>query len=699
MKRRLGFFMFCLVSCWLVVDMAQADMLYLKNGDEYKGALEKMTPDVVSFLVEETNEVKEFPRAELMHIELSQKRAGDEATVLTELNDELLVSVIKSAPGAVEHPDAGYLTLYEEVNIKINPDQSCIQTRRIIRKVLQRRGIRVANSMISYLAQEEALVIDFARTINPAGKLFHIADNAIEDGSVNSSIPEYENLHRLKFALPEVKVGSVIDYQTTRSIKKISTLVPFVIEEYLRYHEPLLKKVVTVTVPKKLSLARQVVRSHEKITHSIDEIGSAMKYTWVVTGASRIKDEPQMPSDADILPKVVVGLKTDEAEIGQSYLGVLDKKFKPNPALKSKVKELIKDYQTPETQARALYNYVACEIGYIGVAPTSFSYLPKPLGRIFNNKFGNSLDKCYLLYGMLKLAGLDPAFFWIRSQAQGELIPEVLSLGQFNAPLVVLAINNQFKYLCPIKDNIPFDTLLANQQGVYGLLIKSKGFQQMIKTPLYRPDQETSQNNFEITLLANGDIIVRKKVDLGGNHEIFTRSYKNLKPEELTRELQQVVKGIHPNARLVDYHISDLKDLDQQVKISIEYQISVYAIKAGDELLVFKLPEIDYSAASVGKETREFPIDWDTNVLLVNQITINVPKGYKVYYLPKNYSCTIPSAMSYQSQTEVKQQEIIFKDSFRREVISLTPEKYPEYKKCLETMATMAKEWIILAKE
>lgn len=695
MKRLLWLLMACLAFSVFRIDTSQADMLYLKNGDEYKGALEKMTGDTVSFRVEETNKIEEFPRSELLRIELSKKRAGAGITNLADLKDPLLSSLIESAPGVADYPDAGYLTLYEEVTITVHPDRSCTRTKRVIRKVLQRRGIRVADNIIGYLARDESVNIDFARTINQQGNIFHIADNAIETGSVYSRIPEYENLLRLKFALPEVKVGNVIDYQITRQKQKVSTLIPLLIEEYLRHAEPLLKKVVTIIVPKDFSLDSVVIRHNPRISFSTEETRDSRKYICRVIRAPRINKEPNMPPYSDIVPKLVAGLSTGWTAIGQKYLGTLKSNFKPSPEFKAKVNELIKDLKEPEARARALYNYVACEIRYIPVAPAEFSYLPKPLDRIFENKFGNSLDKAYLLYGMLKLAGFNPSFLWIRSQAKGELVEVILSLGQFTTPLVALEINGQTQYLNPSFDTVPFNTLLDKHQGVYGLLIKRKA-SQLIKTPLYEPAREAVQNNFEITLLANGDITVKKTIDLSGGYEIAKRRHKDLKPKELTKQFQEMVNRIHPNARLIDYDISDLRDLNQKVHFTLTYQIKDYATKAGAELLVFKIPEINYSAWTVGKKTREFPLDWDARTLSSNKATIIIPAGYKVYYLPENYSFKAPSLVSYQAQFEVKEQTIIFNDRYCCETISISPEKYSDYKKCLETMATLAKEWIIL---
>lgn len=708
--RQIILVIFIFVAC--LVSYVRADMLYLKNGNEYKGTLTRITEDSVSFKIDETNQIREFSRSDILKLELSAQRAGAEAAHLTALKDKLLSSRIANAPGAEDYLKSGYVTLYEKVTITINPDLSSTQTRRVIHKVLQERSVsEVANRMFSYRSQDESIIIDFARTIHPSGNVFHLADNATEDGSVHSTIPEYEGLRQIKFALPKVKVGAIVDYQITCQKKPISLLAPGLIEEHFRYREPLLQKIVTIIIPRDINLDIMFFRNEDiaaKLTE--DKKQGIKKYTWTVTNAPRIVDEPNMPEYADIVPRLVVSIHNDWIDIGRAYLKVLEKNLTPSDELKAKVQALIK-YQTIQSeQIKALYNYVAQSIRYINVSPPDYSYAPKPLTQIFQNKFGNSLDKAYLLYGMLKLAGLKPYFLWIRPQSRGEFTKRVNSLGQLSVPLVVIpapwcpmvistrddTIDNQLKYLNPFFDTVSADVLLSDYQGVHGLLI-GQNKTRLIKTPLYPPANEAKAKTFRIALAPDGSLLVARVLSLNGNHERELRQHKDLRPTKMKKLIQSWVNQIHPKATLIDYQLSDLKNMGEPVWLTLKYSIPDYALKAGEELLVFQLPEINYTAQLVGKEQRTFPLDWQTTRQETNQATIIIPAGYKINYLPKNYSAK-SSWVSYQAELKSKGQKIFFNDRFSREVIFLLPDQYADFKKCLETRARFAKEWIVLEK-
>ena len=697
MKKLICLLSSTLILCLLLTLVARADMVYLRDGKEYKGKLENINTETVSFKIDESGELKELTRASVLRIEVAKKRPGDDASKLDALHDKLLSSLVNSTPGQKEHPQAGYLTLHEEVNIVINPDRSATQTRRITRKMLRERGLDAAgNNSLTYLANRETLTLDFARTVDPEGNLYHISDNAIEDGSPYLNTPEYENLHRLKFALPEVKVGAIIDYQLTRTIKKIDVLTPWVIQEYLQYQEPLLKKVVRVTVPKEFELSSRVVRSNERVTAEVKEQKNTRTYTWTVTEAPLMeRPEPNMPPGTDIVPKLVASLKNTPDQIGQAYLRVLENNFKVDSTLRRKVMELTKDKTGATAKARALYNYVTKEIKYIPVSPTEYGYLPKKLDLIFRSKKGNSLDKTYLFYGLLRIAGFQPSFLWVRSQSAGQYVEGVTSLGQFTTPLV--KINGQEYHLNPSLDTVPFNILVSSLQNVRGLEIERNSIK-LITTPLTPTTKESVSNKYEIDLRADGTIKVTKNSTFNGGHAIGVRGLKDLKPDELNKQIQSIVNGIHPNARLIDYRISNLKDLNQPVNFTINYEIKDYALKAGESLLALKLPEIDYTAFDVGRTVRNYPLDWDSCTTESNEITVKIPAGYRVYYRPENYSFQHSTAIHYQARFKEKDQTIIFTDNYTRQVITLAIKDYPQYKKCLETKAALAKEWIVLEK-
>lgn len=77
-------------------------------------------------------------------------------------------------------------------------------------------------------------------------------------------------------------------------------------------------------------------------------------------------------------------------------------------------------------------------------------------------------------------------------------------------------------------------------------------------------------------------------------------------------------------------------------------------------------------------------------------------EGYDIYYLPENYAYD-SDVVSYEAQYKEKtpnflqrlfggSKKILFRDTYEIKLLKADADKYPEYKKCIETRAQLAKE-------
>jgi hypothetical protein len=685
----------CLALLVWPIKPAKADMLYLNNGEEYIGDVVSITQDKVVFRTAEKGKLLEFAKKEIERIEISTRREGWDAKKLQDLKDPLLRRLLEKTPVASEYPQAGYVNLYEEVALTINPDGSARETTRLVRKVLRERGKKIATDLFYYIKDRERLRINFARTVLPGGNLQHLSDNAIEDASVNADEPKYENLRKLKFALKEVTEESVVDVKVTREIARTDPLHPLLLEEPFRYEEPILRKRLVITVPPGMAINFQNVRFREGQRLSIAWDPGGTRYIWEGGKAPEIVEEPDMPPEGDFVPKVVAAPASSWAAIGRACTAEQNGKRRYTPELEQRITALIKGKANQEEKLKAIYSYVAREIRRVPVPPEDYSYRPKELGEIYKNCMGNSLDKAFLFQGMLERAGIKAFLVWIRPRSEGSVCEEVPSLGQLTVPLVAVPAGSaEFRFFSPALDTVGFGNLPADYQQTRGLLIDGSRSRLV---DVRCPEPQLLANRYEMSLAVDGGMSVEKSAALHGDHAIALRELKDRKPEEMKRHFEEMVAEVHPNAVLSRYEVSDLKDLCQPVTARIRYRIPGYALRGGEDLLVFQVPEIDYSAYSVGRAQREHPLDWGKPRVTRHQAVIRLPAGYRIYYLPEGVSIDA-APIRYRARFKAAEGTIEFRDEYRREAPVLPARRYADYKRCLETMAGLAKERIVLEK-
>ena len=636
--------------------------------------------------------------SDVQRVELGKSRTGDAWRTVGDIKDETLLNALAIAPPDSAYPHSGYLTLYQEATYRLHEDGSVRITKRKIQKVFKERGKRVANNALYYMSDNSNAQIDFGRTVTAEGDVIPISDAAIQDGSVFSQYPDYQNLNKKHSALKKVKEGSVIDYQTTMVVERTDFLHPFLVDVSFGDREPILRKTLKVIVPKGVECAYQMRRFGTDEPSSVEETGDgSLQYTWTLEHTPEMIAENFMPETEDLWPRVAFAPKAQWADLSRKYAGILEEHLKGSPSLKEKVAEIVKGKKNKTEAARALYTYMVKQIRTIPVPYNLYSLIPKDIVQTYQKKYGNNLDKSLLFLGLLREAGITAHLCLIVPQSEGALMEEVPSLGHFSDCLVRIAVEDTLLYAGVLDETIAFGALDADYQNVRGLII-DQAHPELVTTPLLDAEGEAKRRSVEVVISADGTFIVRDHTRYTGQSAAQVRTLKVMRADELKKIFQEAVGRIHPNAELLSYQVSDLDDLSTPVEITTEYRIRDYALQAGKSLMVFQLPDLEYSAYEVGKATRIHPLDWSHRTLETNQYTLALPDGFDVYHLPGDVRYDTP-LITYQARFEQKNGGIRFTDASTRKAVFAPAGDYLLYKKGIEAKAKLAKEWVVLERK
>ncbi|MCK4659648.1 MAG: DUF3857 and transglutaminase domain-containing protein [Phycisphaerae bacterium] len=694
--KRIGF---CSIVLFLLAVPAPAqegnDVLYLQDGRERVGKLIAVTAEGIVFKVNGEAATMTVAKGEVQRVDLSRRRIGDDIRTVDKLDDPVIKRLLAGAPSKHSYPDSGHVVLYSLREYKLGADGSYTLRERRVDKVLLERGKDQATVTRHFKKGEETLKIDFARTINPDGSITPISDAAMDITSVNSRTPEYEKLYQVKFAMKQVKVDSVLDYQCTRHRAQTDPLEPFYASFFFRSREPIIEAELRIIAPRGVELAYKTDRLEDNVEFTKEYTDDGVVYRWVGRNCPRVIPESMMPPRGDLYPRVTVAVKTSWEAIGEAYAKALADAAKPTPAIKAKVQELVAGVDDLEQKARRIFNYFTEGIRQLWVNPNQCGYQPRPVGEVFAKLAGNSTDKAVLLCVMLQEAGLEANVVLCCPQGNGKLVEQVPCIKQLDDALVAVTLPDGRRFLPVDNDSVRFGQMPTEYQGAKGLCITPQGGK-LVDVPLNMPDEEMSATNFRMKMTPSGDLIVTKTQTFTGNREIARRgAWKNQKDEELRRDLEVALTALHPKTRLDSYKVENLHDLTKPITFTETYTLRDYAMRAGDDLLVFRLPEIKYSAGVVGKPEREFPLKWWARAKRAVDLTLEIPPGFKVYYAGKDYKADAGVA-SFKATFATEGDKILYRDTFLQLQTEASSESYDAYKNCLETRARVSKEWIVL---
>ncbi|MDD3626392.1 MAG: DUF3857 domain-containing protein, partial [bacterium] len=431
-----------------------ADILTTNAGEEFKGNLISISEGKVKFSVYGKDEVKEFDAKDVLRIELSKKRSGDEFSKSDLLKDPIIDEMRNVTVSPMAYPNSNFVNLYKEYVYKLNPDMSSVTEIREIKRCLNEDGRSIGTRIFHFLGDSEDMNVEWGRTIKPDGSMFHVEENAIAKTSVFSTEPEYDRLKALKLTVPEVKVGDITDMKVKKTRKKNDIFNPFYIESLFRESDPVIKKVVKVYIPETMN-CKKIEKRLDMGNIELKETkeGNFKVYTWTSKDAKEVIDETTaMPPYHMIFPRVALGLEGNWEDIKSEYQKAINESLDINDDFKNRVNSVVKDTKSDFEILLKLYDFVAKEIKMIYVSPSSYDYRPKKISEINKNNQGNSLDKTFYLYAMLKEAGLKPEFLLVSPIDQSEFLEEIPSIDQFSNMLVKVAADGKVYYLFPVNE-------------------------------------------------------------------------------------------------------------------------------------------------------------------------------------------------------------------------------------------------------
>ncbi len=679
----------------LAASAARADVLLLNDGREIYGDIASMDAESVSIRVD--GRVEKYPRARTLKLKLVRVWGVPGETTPARVSDPVVARALAHPARGEDYPDDGLLVWLSDTDCRIERGGAGSCRRHVVSQVLRERGkAEAANVRVYYLAGAESASILYARALNP-GSVSNLDDTSVEDGSENSRYSDYDRLRSLKFAVPDVATGTIVDASWVTNFRVDCATAPFLRQEILRGFEPALTRRFTVSAPEDFALSTASWNMPAAAPAVSRERGRVVM-TWTLGPTPSYQNEDSMPPTALFAPSAAAAPARSWTRVAREVSAALACLRDADPETAALTDRLIAGKVGDEAKVRALYDWVAREIKYVPVSMGSYSWIPKPTAAILSAKDGDALDKPFLLYSMLRRAGLKPQLVYLRAREDTPLAGVPPSLAAFSAAAVRVELGGQARVIAPEEDLRRWDETPGWLQGVQGLVVDGEGLGEIVDSPLSPAAEQGQSLRESLALDADGGLSGDFELRPRGEAESGWRAYKDWKKEDLDAQFAGIAHSIHPNARLVSYSIEGLDDLSRALVVRLRVRIPGYALTASGGYMALRVPWTQQDAGSVGKGKREMPMFWYVRDRSEARARIALPKGYSVYYAP--------------GPLEMSQKDRLFRAGFSRDGASLdyaqtmendavevAPDDYPAYKSFIERAARYGRDWIVLRKD
>ena len=562
-------------------------------------------------------------------------------------------------------------------------------------KVLKEKGTDRAAIKIRYRSKERYEDIDDVKGISfNLGVNGNIEESVLDRKSIYTKQIDKE-ISEISFALPNVKVGSVFEYQYKLTRKSYSYIPSWSFQQRI----PVKYSAYSVNVPNYFlftskTVARQQLEKKEK---GADEGGN----WYIMRNIPALKDEPYSSGKRDYVQRIEFQLseisapgyyelimttwpKITERLLESEYFGA---ELKKNIRGTSDLSTLLSTAKSNKDKIRTVYNYVQSNMQWnedYGIYPD------EGIKSAWDKKNGSLTEINFILISLLKDAGISARPLLISTKDNGIVNTVYPFLGQFNGVMVYVK-DGENVYVMNAADKynpynlVPYDVVFTNA------LVLDKKEGGLIE--IY------SDGKFNQTIYFT--CAVDKDAKISGQANVLSAGYARNERLELIGKKK--LKGVFENNSGINISVDSMaitNETDESLPLTQKVDFTG-SLQAGGEYLF--LPCNLFS--DMGKnlfieENRVMDIDFYYPKSYTINGTYFLPDDFIINELPKNCKIIMPdTSITLSRITQLDGQTITYRIKLDVNAFGFSAEAYPYLKDFYKKMYAILEERIVMKKK
>jgi transglutaminase-like putative cysteine protease len=553
--------------------------------------------------------------------------------------DELKLTSEPQAPGAaaiilyrqVDRDDNGY-TSHEDDYLRI--------------KILTEDGRKYGNVEIPFLKGSQNVVKVRARTIRPDGSIADFGGQVFEKYLVKGKGVKYL---AKTFTLPDVQVGSIIEYSYTTDLG-----------EYMLYDSHWILSDELFTKKAQFSLKPY------KGTYQM----FSLRWSWqglppgavpkeapdhiIRMEANNIpafQTEDYMPpqdelkSRVDFIYEEGFAAKDQDSfwkQVGRTRNGQLESFIGKRKAMEQAVAQIVSPNDSQEVKLRKIYDRVqqirnkSYEVEKTAQEQKRAKEKPaQNVEEVWKRGYGDSVQLAWLFLGLARAAGFEAYGCWVSDRRSYFFSPVTMQSAKLNDNVVLVKLNGKDLYLDPGVVFTPYGLLTWSETAVPGLRLDKDGGT-WIQTTLPQASESRIERVGKLKLSDTGDLEGKLTVTYIGleamYHRVEERNADEVARKKFLEELVTEQIAVAAEAELTNK--PDWTSSETPLVAEYNLKIPGWASGAGRRVMI---PAAIFTAAEKGvfeHANRVQPIYFEYPHEKADDVTIELPPGWQVSSVP-----------------------------------------------------------------
>ena len=626
---------------------------------------------------------------ELVCLSNTGKAGGDEWQPISQ--DELKMTSLPEAPGA----PAVYL--YRQVD---RDDNTSREYNYIRIKIFTEEGRKYADIDIPFVKGSESIQNLKARTIRPDGSIVNFDGRIYEKEIVKTRGLKYL---AKTFTLPDVQVGSVIEYRYVDQM-----------DEYQLYNSHWI-------------LSEELFTKHAKF--SLKPYSQAvLHFTWQglppgvtptqaapvrleLSNIGAFRTEDFMPPENELKSRVDFQYsQSNEKDVtkfwkaeGKQLNEVVENFVGKRRAIEQAVAEIASASDTPQAKLQKIYARVL-QVRNTSLQTTKTEQEQKRAKEKDNNNvedvwkrgYGNGRQINWLFLALARAAGLEANCVYVSSRNSYFFNPRSMNPGQLNADVVLVKLNGKDVYFDPAAGYAPFGLLPWDETAVQGMRLDKDGGN-WVTTAL--PESSDSQiiRKADLKLTDEGTLQGKLTVTFTGLEAMWRRLEERNEDEGNRKKfLEDQIKEYIPVGSDVDL-VNKPEWNSAAMTLVAEYDLKVqgWATGAGRRVLVPSTLFSNTEKHLFEHAERTHPIYFFFPFQKSDDVTVELPLGWQVTSVPKPQTEDARAAV-YTMKVDGEKGTLHMQRQLDMKLLMLDVKYYPALRHFFQTVRTTDEQQIVL---
>lgn len=592
------------------------------------------------------------------------------------------------------HQDKDAIFLEYGETIRVSEDWSYRREEHRKLRVIKEEGRSMGEIPIPYDKERDRIVELSAYTITPDGKKHRYTKT--NDISLYSSYPVYSNAMVKMITMPEVNVGSVIEYRVVIESRGSQIKNAFWEELSLAPSVPIKLFKITLILPKKLDIQyKEFNLSHKpKITRN----HAAVTYAWEIPDAydeRKPEDYTPPPGVEDVIEGVEFSSIKSWKDISDWWYSLVRKNLKITPDIEAAAEKAIAGRADLKDKVRAILEYIQDNFRYVSMSLGQHSLEPHPTDEIFKNKYGDCKDLALLCVAMFKVAGIESNAALFRDEFSITDPKHDLPMPTLFDHVIVLVKDDRGGsfYVDPQLKGFDIGEYPLYYQNAYTFIITEDGGR-FERLPMFSEQRTYSRKDINTVINSDGSALLEITSLWSLDNSIETKEelkgLDNTQKEDFYQRLNAMLAdGGEVIERRWENFDSRYGRLKSYIKVR---QRDAYLVSDG--MIILDISGYQ-RAIEFTKDKRDNPIFYPGNICDETITAYRIPKGFRVLSIPKNFEKDI-GFFSVKREYSLDKDKVTIREVAKYRRVEVPKEEYPKVKEFFDKLPRDTQQRIVL---